>query len=415
VSGWTGIQQVAAGFVHTVGLKTDGTVVAVGYNSDGQCDVSGWTGIQQVAAGYHHTIGLKTDGTVVAVGDNTFGQCKADFWDLGVFNKNSTTISVISSQNPSTHGQPVSFTGVVSPVPPATGTPTGAVQFKIDGSDFGSPVALSGGSATSDATSTLAAGSYTVSAVYSGEANFDSSTSSPLTQTVNKAAATVTLSNLSHTYDGTPKSATAATTAPPGLTVTITYDGSATPPANAGSYAVVATVTDANYQGTASGTLVIAKANQAITLGALGNKTYGDPDFTVSATASSGLTVSFTASGACTVSGNTVHITGVGSCNITAHQAGNGNYNAAPDVSRTFAVNITYERLGDLVKQSFTNQGIVNSLLAKLDNAQKAEARGNANAKAGMISAFINEVEAQIGKAISAENAAILISLARAL
>ena len=53
---------------------------------------------------------------------------------------------------------------------------------------------------------------------------------------------------------------------------------------------------------------VIARANQTITFAPLADKTYGDPDFTVSATASSGLPVSFTASGSCTVAGTTVHI-----------------------------------------------------------------------------------------------------------
>ena len=54
------------------------------------------------------------------------------------------------------------------------------------------------------------------------------------------------------------------------------------------------------------------------------------PDFEVSATASSGLTVSFAASGTCTVTGTTVHLTGYGSCTITASRPGNVDYNAAP-------------------------------------------------------------------------------------
>ena len=58
-----------------MGLKTDGTVVAVGYNEYGQCDVDDWTDIVQVAAGYIHTVGLRSDGTVVAVGYNDDGQC----------------------------------------------------------------------------------------------------------------------------------------------------------------------------------------------------------------------------------------------------------------------------------------------------------------------------------------------------
>src|SRR5437764_2128066 len=87
-----------------------------------------------------------------------------------------------------------------------------------------------------------------------------------------------------------------------------------------------------------SRTFTIAKANQTITFGALANKTFGDPDFNVSATASSGLPVSFAASGNCTVSGNTVHLTGAGSCTITASQAGDANYNAAANVPQTFTI-----------------------------------------------------------------------------
>ena len=60
---------------HAVGLKTDGTVVAVGRNDDGECDVSEWTDIVGIATGRTHTVGLKKDGTVVAVGKNDDGQC----------------------------------------------------------------------------------------------------------------------------------------------------------------------------------------------------------------------------------------------------------------------------------------------------------------------------------------------------
>ena len=82
----------------------------------------------------------------------------------------------------------------------------------------------------------------------------------------------------------------------------------------------------------------IKKADQTITFGPLADKTYGDAPFTVSATASSGLTVTFTASGQCAISGNTVTITGTGSCTVTAYQASNASYNAAPDVPRAFAI-----------------------------------------------------------------------------
>jgi hypothetical protein len=94
--------------------------------------------------------------------------------------------------------------------------------------------------------------------------------------------------------------------------------------------------TYASSNGTNS--LTIAKADQAITFNPLADKTTSDAPFTVSATASSGLPVSFSASGNCTISGNTVTITATGSCTITASQSGNSNFNAAPNVSRTFNI-----------------------------------------------------------------------------
>lgn len=71
------------------------------------------------------------------------------------------------------------------------------------------------------------------------------------------SATTVTLGNLSAIYDGTPKAVTVTTT-PAGRNVLITYDGSTTPPTAPGSYAVVATIHDGDYQGGSTGTLVIA-------------------------------------------------------------------------------------------------------------------------------------------------------------
>ncbi len=79
--------------------------------------------------------------------------------------------------------------------------------------------------------------------------------------------------------------------------------------------------------------------DQTITFDALAGKTYGDIDFTVNAAASSGLPVTFTAEGECTIVGNVVHITGAGTGTITAHQAGNETYNPAADASRSFTIN----------------------------------------------------------------------------
>ncbi len=91
---------------------------------------------------------------------------------------------------------------------------------------------------------------------------------------------------------------------------------------------------------TKSVSINVLKADQAVSFSALGDKHLGDSDFSVSATADSGLAVVFTAnlSGVCTVSGSTVHIVGVGVCAITAQQIGDDNYNTATPVTQSFNV-----------------------------------------------------------------------------
>jgi hypothetical protein len=82
------------------------------------------------------------------------------------------------------------------------------------------------------------------------------------------------------------------------------------------------------------------KANQTITFNALSGRTFGDSPFTVSATASSGLSVAFTSATTpvCTVSGSTVSLVAAGTCTINADQAGDATYNAAPQVQQSFSV-----------------------------------------------------------------------------
>jgi hypothetical protein len=102
----------------------------------------------------------------------------------------------------------------------------------------------------------------------------------------------------------------------------------------------------ANYlaDGAVSQSFHIAKANQTISFGALSPKLLGDPPFVVSATGGgSGNPVTFSAgpSASCTnggANGATITITGVGTCTVTANQAGNSNYNAAGAVSRAFGI-----------------------------------------------------------------------------
>ena len=87
-------------------------------------------------------------------------------------------------------------------------------------------------------------------------------------------------------------------------------------------------------------TFTVHKANQTISFGALPDRTYGDPPFSVSGSASSGLPVTFNINtGPATLDGNTVTITGAGRVSIRATQEGNTNYDAASPVYRSFAVN----------------------------------------------------------------------------
>jgi hypothetical protein len=97
---------------------------------------------------------------------------------------------------------------------------------------------------------------------------------------------------------------------------------------------------DTNYNPAAdvAQTIAVAKAAQAIVFGPLPNKRYGAANFNVIASASSGLAVSFSAGGKCTVSGRTVHLTGAGSCTLRAAQVGDSNYNAATSVARSFKI-----------------------------------------------------------------------------
>jgi uncharacterized repeat protein (TIGR03803 family) len=78
----------------------------------------------------------------------------------------ATTTAVTSTGSPSEAGHPVTFTATVSPAAPGVLTPTGTVQFKVDGKALGAPVAVSGGVAVSPVTGTLAPGPHSVTASF---------------------------------------------------------------------------------------------------------------------------------------------------------------------------------------------------------------------------------------------------------
>ncbi len=82
----------------------------------------------------------------------------------------------------------------------------------------------------------------------------------------------------------------------------------------------------------------VIKANQTIDMPLLQDKTYGDTPFALTATATSGLPISFSVSGPAEVNGNLLTLTGSGTVSITAYQSGNVNYHSAPSLTTTFEV-----------------------------------------------------------------------------
>jgi uncharacterized repeat protein (TIGR01451 family) len=123
----------------------------------------------------------------------------------------------------------------------------------------------------------------------------------------------------------------------------------------------------------------VMQGSQTITFGPLSNQDLRQTPFTVTATASSGLTVSFSSQtmSVCTVSGSTVNLVGIGACTIQASQAGNADYSAAAPVSQSFTVTsaIASESVGSLsfsntivgkssVTQTFSLQNTGNSALS---------------------------------------------------
>ncbi len=188
-------------------------------------------------------------------------------------------------------------------------TPTGNVSWTTSGSGnfVTSPCVLSGSNGTSTCSVTytpnsVGSGSHSITAAYAGDPNFFTSNGNQIV-TVNKATATIALENLAQTYDGTPKSVTAITD-PTGLTVDFTYDGLSAAPTNAGSYAVVGTLNDANYAGSTSGTLVIAKAPALVAFDNLTQTYDGSPKSVTALTTPTGMAVDITYDGSATAPTN---------------------------------------------------------------------------------------------------------------
>jgi probable HAF family extracellular repeat protein len=212
---------------------------------------------------------------------------------IQVVNQAASATALTPSPNPSTLGQAVNLTAPVAAVAPGAGIPTGTVTF-LDGTTTLGTGTLNGSAVATLTTSSLSTGSHTLTAIYAGDANFVTSTSPPVIQSVVGSPVNLSIGAPGVTY-GTAASATVSASAAGGNVtgnVTLSVDGGAPVSASlsngsatfnlgvlgAGSHSL-----SANYpaQGsflasTASGTVTVNAAPLTITASG-GSMVYGGP------------------------------------------------------------------------------------------------------------------------------------------
>jgi hypothetical protein len=351
-NGLSDATAIAAAPFHSLALKGDGTVVAWGCkgagNDSGQCTVPvGLSGVRAISAGFGQSLALKGDGTVVAwgcQGGGAFGQCAVPSDLSGVTAISAGTLQSLALKGDGTvvawgcavfdTGQctvPVGLSGV-------TAIAAGPYQnLFLKGN--GALVAWGCASDINDVGQCdVPTGLCAVTAIAAGYAH-----SLALAQ----LCQTIAFAPLPDKRWGDPGFIVSAT-ASSGLPVSFSAagncflsNGTIVFITGAGSCTVTASQSGGlNYNPApdVTRTFSIEKASQSIIFAPLADKTYGDPDFFVSGSAYSGLPVSFTAAGKCTVTGVNVHLTGAGVCTITAWQPGDSNWSAAPPLSRSFSI-----------------------------------------------------------------------------
>lgn len=319
-----------------------------------------------------------SDTTVATVAGTTLSILKVGFSDitasqLGDDNYNPAT-SVVRRQTIIKGDQTITF-NVLSNV---NYSPSGTISLSAYSSS-----GLSISYESSDTTvatvagntlTILKVGTTTITASQLGDDNFNAASSVQRSQEIIKANQTITfntLNNITYSLSGT---STLSATSSSGLTIlysssvlgVATVAGNTLSVVGAGSTVITASQAgDDNYNAatSVSQTQVIDKANQTITFGTLSDLVYSPNGTSVlSATSSSGLTVSFSSSNNnfATVAGNTLTIVGAGTTTITASQAGNSNYNPATNVNQTQVINkanqtITFNALSAILFSVLTS------------------------------------------------------------
>jgi hypothetical protein len=300
-------------------------------------------------------------------------------------NKDATTTNLATSSNPSAFGAPLTLTASVSTNSPGNGVPTGTVTFLNGSATLGTGTVDTNGHAVFS-TSTLAVGTYSITASYGGDADRNGSTSAVLTQKITMDSVTLAVASSANPAAlGTNVTFTATVSAPgdagtptgsvtftDGTTMlgTVTLSGGvaaySTSTLSGGEHTITATYSgDTTFTGGASGSVVetISAAATTTALAATPNPaTFGSP-VTLQATVTS--TVSGTPTGVVAfvdgtsslgtapLSGNTASFTtsslSLGTHPIHAAYAGDTNFagSVSPDVTETIVAPVSDAGVAD--------------------------------------------------------------------
>jgi hypothetical protein len=320
--------------------------------------------ISSLAAGAHSI-------TAKATGDVNFSGSTSPVLTQTV-NQGSTTTTITSSLNPATFSQPVTFT--VSVQPSAGGTPTGTVTL-MDGTTSLGNSSLSGGGSAQFTVGGLSTGVHSVTAIYSGDANFTASTSVALVETVNPGSTTTILGSSANPSAFDQTVTFMATVQPPAGTTAAgtvafmdgsTSLGSATLSSNLAQLAVSALTVGthsvtaiyaggANLSGSTSAVLsqVVNGASTTTAVSSSANPSTFGQGITLSATIQTAFggnptgTITFldgtTSLGSATVTSNAAQLSLssllAGSHSITAKYSGDANFSGSTSTAFTQTVN----------------------------------------------------------------------------
>ena len=262
---------------------------------------------------------------------------------------NATTTTLSASQTPVTAGNGVTLAATVTELGSSAAATGGSVNLYEDGNLIQSGTAAAG--IVTFASPALSLGSHTFQASYSGSGNLTSSTSGVvMVNVVTQTVLTVTARDSSRAFDSPNRAftyiiANSTGGAVPTITGAPAFSTTATLNSMAGTYPITPSMGTLSAPtgylfAFVNGTLTVnGGATQTITFLRLPNLPLtAAHSLAMTAHSTSGLPITYTVTGAATVFGSTVMVTGAGTVTVTASQPGNSTFAPATPVARSFTV-----------------------------------------------------------------------------